>query len=200
MDRYMKQTEDLTVRSDNAMESEVQKKYDTIMWSLIHSGHSVTAMESCTGGMIASLLTDTEGASGILKGTYVTYSNEAKIACGVSEHVIQEYGVYSIQTAEAMAKAARIAYHADLGIGITGSFGNVDPVNSDSIPGEIYAAVSFLDSIVSEQFVLPLGLARHTYKLLAANHTADLILHVLADCGITESDKNGTATDCAEGK
>ena len=150
--------------------------------------------------MIASLLTDTEGASGILKGTYVTYSNEAKIACGVSEHVIQEYGVYSIQTAEAMAKAARIAYHADLGIGITGSFGNVDPVNSDSIPGEIYAAVSFLDSIVSEQFVLPLGLARHTYKLLAANHTADLILHVLADCGITESDKNGTATDCAEGK
>ena len=200
MDRYMERTKDEKACCAAELESVVQKKYKMITRLLIYSGHSVTAMESCTGGMIASLLTDTEGASGVLKGTFVTYSNEAKIACGVSEHIIQAYGVYSTQTAEAMAKAARHAYHADLGIGITGSFGNVDPVNSDSIPGEIYAAVSFLDSIVSEPFVLPLGLARHTYKLLAADHTADLILHVLADCGIMESDNNGTATDCAEGK
>ena len=199
MDRYMKQTEDKTARSDYAKESEVQKKYDTIMRSLIHSGRSVTAMESCTGGMIASLLTDTEGASGVLKGTYVTYSNEAKIACGVPEDIIREYGVYSIRTAEAMARAARHAYNADLGIGITGSFGNIDPVNSDSIPGEIYTAVSFMDTMMSEKTVLPLGLARHTYKLLAADHAADLILRVLTDCGTAESDENSTVTDCAEG-
>lgn len=200
MDRYMKRMKDETACCAAELESEVQKKYEMITRSLIHSGHPVTAMESCTGGMIASFLTDTEGASGVLKGTFVTYSNEAKIACGVSEHIIQAYGVYSIQTAEAMAMAARHAYKADLGVGITGSFGNVDPANADSIPGEIYTAVSFLDSMRSIHFVLPLGLERHTYKLLAADRTADLILEVLKDFGITVSDENSTVTDCLEGK
>jgi len=200
MDRYMERKNYQTEESHIHLESNVRAAYERITKTLIRTGHSVTAMESCTGGMIASLLTDTEGASGILKGTYVTYSNEAKTACGVPEQVIKEYGVYSIQTAEAMAMAARHAYNADLGIGITGSFGNVDPANSDSIPGEIYAAVSFLDSMKSEPFVLPLGLDRHTYKLLAADHTADLILGVLMNSGIAASDENSTVTDCMEGK
>ena len=43
----------------------------------------ITTMESCTAGQIASLLTDTSGSSAIIEGAFVTYSNDAKITCGV---------------------------------------------------------------------------------------------------------------------
>lgn len=184
MNRYMNMQQYHDDVTSPEFERHVSGKYDVIMKSLIQKNHSVTAMESCTGGMIASLLTDTEGASGVLKGAFVTYSNDAKIACGVPREVIETYGVYSAETAEAMAAACRSAYNADLGIGITGSFGNVDPANADSVPGKIYAAVSLLDTVRSECFTLPLGLQRHAYKLLAADAAADLISDILTKHGI----------------
>lgn len=46
-------------------------------------------MESCTSGMIASMITDTEGASGIFPGGYVTYLNETKVLIGVNEKIIK---------------------------------------------------------------------------------------------------------------
>ena len=45
-------------------------------------------MESATSGQIASLITDTEGASAVLRGAYVTYCNDAKVKCGVPAEVI----------------------------------------------------------------------------------------------------------------
>ena len=77
------------------LEKEVREKYDHLVQHLIKNNISVTAMESCTAGQIASLLTDTSGSSAIMKGAFVTYSNEAKIRAGVSEKTINEYGVYS---------------------------------------------------------------------------------------------------------
>ena len=50
---------------------------------LIEHGISISTMESCTSGLLASAITDTEGASAIFKGGFVTYSNEAKIRQGV---------------------------------------------------------------------------------------------------------------------
>ena len=99
-------------------------------------------MESCTSGFIASLLTDTEGASEVFRGSFVTYSNEAKILCGVPEEVIRVHGVYSKETAIAMATTCRGKFGTDVGIGVTGTFGNVDPANADSTPGIVYAAIS----------------------------------------------------------
>ena len=123
--------------------TDVLKKYECITNALISRGLSITTMESCTSGSIASLITDTEGSSAVMKGAFVTYSNEAKIRCGVPESVIAEYGVYSPQTAAEMASACRSFYGADIGIGITGSFGNADPANGDSVPGKVYFAISY---------------------------------------------------------
>ena len=63
---------------------------------LIKLNKTVSTMESCTGGFIASSITDIEGASDILKFSAVTYSNEYKIKMGVSKEIIDKYSVYSI--------------------------------------------------------------------------------------------------------
>ena len=75
------------------------------------------------------LITDTEGSSAVLKGAFVTYCNEAKIMQGVPAEIIDRYTVYSNETAGAMAQACRKAYNANIGIGVTGTMGNVDPAN-----------------------------------------------------------------------
>ena len=123
-------------------ESEVHRKYKHLTKKLIETRQTITTMESCTSGQIASLITDTEGSSAVLKGAYITYSNEAKIKQGVPKETIDTYGIYSAETAEAMAVACRTSFKADIGIGVTGSFGNADPNNPDSVPGEVFFAIA----------------------------------------------------------
>lgn len=113
---------------------------------LIEKELTITTMESCTSGLIASMIADTEGASAIMKGAFVTYSNEAKIANGVPKEIIDIYGVYSRETALEMAKACKKFYKADIGIGITGTTGNLDPNNSDSKQGIIHLAINTPDN------------------------------------------------------
>lgn len=160
-------------------EQNVRKKYQTITKTLIDKKVSITTMESITSGQIASLLTDTEGASAILKGAFVTYSNEAKIKQGVPSQVIEKYGVYSEEVAIFMAMECRKAYGADIGIGITGSAGNVDPANNDSVPGEVYFAIDCDKKTRSFKAELPPMETRLMYKLAAADLVADRLLELL---------------------
>ena len=57
-------------------EKKVRHKYGKLTRKLISEGISITTMESCTSGQIASLITDTEGASGVFDGAFITYSND----------------------------------------------------------------------------------------------------------------------------
>ena len=75
--------------------------------ALSEAGLTVATMESCTGGLMASTITDVPGSSAYFRGGIVSYSNEAKIANGVPAEVIRDHGGISAETAEAMAKAAR---------------------------------------------------------------------------------------------
>ena len=152
----------------NCNEAEIREGYQEITRLLIRRERSITTMESCTAGLLATLLTNTEGSSGILKGAFVTYSNEAKIRAGVPAEVIRKYGVYSEETAAEMAKACRAAFHADIGIGVTGSFGNPDPANADSVPGRIFFALDFGGRVtVFSRELLPAP-SRYEYKTAAA--------------------------------
>jgi PncC family amidohydrolase len=135
----------------------------------------ITTMESCTAGQIASLLTDTSGSSAIIEGAFVTYSNDAKIQIGVSEKIINEYGVYSKETAAEMAMVCREFYDADIGIGVTGTFGNVDPKNKDSVPGEVFFAISTREGTESFYCAVLEQPSRLYYKLYIANVIADEI-------------------------
>ena len=95
---------------------------------------------------------------------------------GVSAAVIERYGVYSEQTAAAMAEACRAAYAAGIGVGVTGSFGNADPNNPDSVPGEVFFAVATAEGTATHRRVLPPQPSRLAYKLYAADMIADSII------------------------
>ena len=129
-------------RIASVSEKEVREHYRLLTLELIRKHMTITTMESATSGQIASLITDTEGASSILKGAFVTYSNEAKIMQGVPKEIIERHTVYSAETAFMMAYACRDAYNADIGIGVTGTMGNIDPANSEaSEPGQVYFSI-----------------------------------------------------------
>lgn len=87
-------------------------------------GWTVTAAESCTGGLVSAALTDVPGASEVLERSVVTYSNGAKTTLlGVPGEVLAAHGAVSVATAEAMAAGARAAADADLAVAVTGIAG-----------------------------------------------------------------------------
>ena len=137
---------------------EVLKLAQEVVTLLSAKGLYITTVESCTGGALASAITDISGSSEVLKDSFITYSNEAKIVLGVPEALITKYTVYSLEVAEAMAQAGlKKSVHADIAVGITGSLTRVDPVNKNSIPGQVYLSVVTDTAKVS----LPLVIAEH---------------------------------------
>lgn len=161
-------------------EAAVREKYRHLTLRLIAAGRTVTTMESCTSGQIASLITDTEGSSAVIRGAFVTYANSAKVKQGVPAETIEAFGVYSAETASAMARACRETYDADYGIGVTGTFGNVDPNNADSLPGEVYFAISTAAGAATWHCVVPIQPSRLAYKLYMADVIADRLIALVA--------------------
>ncbi len=90
---------------------------------LKQQGLTIAVMESCTGGLLASTLTDVPGSSDYFKGGLVTYSEATKRQYGVPAGVIEQHGVVSEETAAAMATAVRSELGADIGVGVTGVAG-----------------------------------------------------------------------------
>lgn len=126
----------------------MQKNYaEKVTKYLIENHLTISFMESCTSGLLASMFTDTEGASSVFSGSLITYSNDIKIKFGVDPLVIDKYGVYSSMCAEEMAKCVKKTFMTDIAIGITGTTGNVDPNNVDSVKGEAYFCVIFKDNV-----------------------------------------------------
>lgn len=159
----------------------LEDKFYYIVNRLAEMQKTISTMESCTGGFIASMITDIPGSSEVIKGAFVTYSNEAKIMQGVPEWIINEYGVYSLDTASAMAQACKKAYNADIGIGITGCFSNLDKNNNDSRPDVVYIAIKFNNRVITYQCTFgPYG-ERHEYKVAVANFIADELLDIVYD-------------------
>lgn len=85
---------------------------------------SVTTAESCTGGLLAKMLTDIPGSSDYFKTGFITYSNQSKRdRLGVSENVINVHGAVSEPVVIAMAKGARRLANADFALSISGVAG-----------------------------------------------------------------------------
>lgn len=85
---------------------------------------TLATAESCTGGLVAELVTARAGASSFFLGSAVTYANQAKIKLlGVGEELLIEHGAVSAEVARAMAEGARRLFAADVTLGITGIAG-----------------------------------------------------------------------------
>jgi PncC family amidohydrolase len=92
--------------------------------ALLAAGLTAVTAESCTGGGLASALTDVPGSSQWFERGYVTYSNEAKMQdLGVERAALETHGAVSAAVAEQMALGALQASGADVAVGITGVAG-----------------------------------------------------------------------------
>ena len=112
---------------------------------LREQGLTLGLMESASGGAIASAITDIAGSSDYFRGGIVSYATEVKTMYGVPAEVIATHGLYSRETAEAMAKAARVALKSDLGLGLTGIAGN-EPLEGQPA-GTMHLALADADSV-----------------------------------------------------
>lgn len=158
-------------------ESGIRNDYRNLTKLLIKKNMTITTMESATSGQIASLITDTEGSSAVLKGAFITYCNEAKIMQGVPAEILDKYTVYSKETAEAMAKVCAKAYRANIGIGVTGTMGNIDPANPKaSVPGQVYFAIVINGKVKSYYVELEPQPTRLAYKLAVAKEVYDAVM------------------------
>lgn len=89
-----------------------------------NSHAKLTTAESCTGGLLAALLTDVEGLSHAFERGFVVYSNEAKCdLLGIERALVDDCGAVSREVAEAMAKGALARSGADVALAITGFAG-----------------------------------------------------------------------------
>ncbi len=88
------------------------------------AGLMVATAESCTGGLVAGLLTDIAGSSRVVERGFVTYSNEAKMELiGVPADLIAAHGAVSEPVARAMAEGALARSRANVAVAITGIAG-----------------------------------------------------------------------------
>ena len=100
---------------------------------------TVATAESCTGGFLASKITDVSGASNYFKGGVIAYTNEIKRnILHVKADTLKEFGAVSRQTAEQMAANVRLIFESDIGLSTTGVAG---PSPSEGKPvGLVYVA------------------------------------------------------------
>lgn len=94
---------------------------EKLISALKSRGYTLSAGESCTGGLFVSGLIGISGASDVIGASFVTYSEAAKRRIlGVKQETLARYGVVSEQVAAEMASGAARAGGADIGVGITG--------------------------------------------------------------------------------
>jgi nicotinamide-nucleotide amidase len=99
-------------------------KAASLIESFRAAGITIAAAESCTGGLLAGLITAIPGSSEVFDRGFVTYSNAAKIQClGVPPHILETFGAVSRETALAMAAGALARSNASIAIAITGIAG-----------------------------------------------------------------------------
>jgi nicotinamide-nucleotide amidase len=147
-----------------------------VLQMLIERALTLATMESCSGGLLASTLTDVPGSSTAFLGGIVSYATKVKVQWGVPDEVIAAHGAVSVETARAMARAVRERLGADIGVGVTGVAG---PTRQEDKPvGTVHIAISSKDHM-SDTSQLFRG-ARSEIKWRAAMTAVNLLrLHLL---------------------
>ena len=140
---------------------------------LAQLGQTVVVAESCTGGLLAKLITDIPGSSRYFLCGWITYSNEAKSRdLGVPPELIGTYGAASEQVAGAMADGARRNADADFALAITGIAGP-DGGTEQKPVGLVYIAISSRNGTDISRFIFSHD--RSLVRLRAAQTALDLL-------------------------
>ena len=126
----------------------------SVVGNLLKKNRKTLAVaESCTGGLLGSLITDTPGSSDYFIGGILAYYNRVKINdLSVDPEILKKHGAVSVQTAKAMALGTMKKLGSDFGIGITGIAGP-DGVSKKKPVGLVYIAVMDKKRTVAKEFV-----------------------------------------------
>jgi nicotinamide-nucleotide amidase len=140
---------------------------------LARQGKTIAVAESCTGGLLAKLLTDVPGSSKYFTCGWITYSDRVKTSeLGVPADLIQEYGAVSEQVARAMATGARSKAGTDYAIGITGIAGPAGGTEQKPV-GLVYICVDSKNGCYTKRCLLPGN--RQSVRLRAAQTVLNLL-------------------------
>lgn len=154
----------------------------TVVALLKDRGLTLGTAESCTGGLIAKRITDIPGASQILMGGVVSYTNRVKEkVLGVPHTLLEEVGAVSPQVAQEMAQGAKRVLESDLAVSVTGLAGpEADEFGHTG--GTVFLALT--DGIDSWTLETHLGTDRATVRNQAADLALDLVLRYLTNLPI----------------
>lgn len=158
--------------------AEGEDRMSNVVGSMLRdAGVSLASAESCTGGLLASMFTDTPGASEYFERGFVTYSNASKMQLlGVSEETMRANGAVSRETAMAMAEGARRAAGTNLGVALTGIAGP-GGATPDKPVGTVYIALATPDGTDCHHYVFARD--RIWFKKMAATAALNMIRRYL---------------------
>jgi nicotinamide-nucleotide amidase len=160
--------------------TELINKAHIVIEQCTKRGLKIASAESCTGGLIATALTEIPGSSAVLERSFVTYSNKAKQEMlGVKAETIDAFGAVSEQVAKAMAVGALKNSAADISVAITGIAGPGGATVNKPV-GLVHISVAFRERaiLISRD---ELKGNRQQVRLQSARKALDLVLQILSE-------------------
>ena len=148
---------------------------------LLDNNLTISAAESLTAGLFQSELAEIPGVGTALIGGVVTYTEEAKVKqLGISQQLLDTYGIVSSECAAAMASTVREKFGTTIGIGLTGAAG---PTAHDHQPvGTIWIGIAIGDE-EPITYLLHLSGMRNTNRLRAVKFTCHYLMQLLEERG-----------------
>jgi PncC family amidohydrolase len=151
----------------------------------LERGLTVATAESCTGGLIAKLITDIAGSSGYFRGGVVSYSDDVKVSLlGVEREHLAAHGAVSAQVARAMAIGAVIRTGAKVAVAVTGVAGPGGGSAAKPV-GLTYVAVSDAAGVEVRRFVWAGDRAAN--REAAARAAFEMLLERVATAAVVEA-------------
>jgi len=161
--------------------SDAGQSMPQVVGTLLAERHATLAVaESCTGGLIADMLTDVAGSSDYFLLSVVTYANQAKInVLGVSDQTLEKHGAVSEQTAGEMARGAKHIVNATYGLATSGIAGPGGETDGKPV-GTVCIGLATPLSVAGHRFNFG-GHNRRTNKQIFALTALDLLRKELLD-------------------
>lgn len=152
---------------------------NAVVKALHESGLTLSAAESCTGGLIAKRVTDISGCSDVFFGGCVTYTNDVKQRLiGVSAKTLEKYGAVSEQTAREMARGVRLATGSDIGVSATGIAGPTGGTPETPV-GTVFIGISTRNGEEVRKLSLSPMRSREYIRLASATNAFDMVLKAI---------------------
>ena len=159
----------------------VKKMLENLTKILIEKNLTISTAESCTGGLVSSMLTDISGSSAFIKLNFVTYSNEAKHKMlGVSSNTLEKYGAVSEECAKEMAEGLMKQTNCDISLCTTGIAGPTGGTKEKPV-GLCYISCRFKNQTHIKKLRLNPNIERKEMKRLFAENAINFAYEVLSN-------------------